>query len=99
MSRAIKIPAFIVVLLLLMGPFFSIMAIGGNNMQGYSIKVKISNCKDTLLYLNHYFERDIINDDTARRNPDGSFIFKGKHELDQGLYYISSGSKKRYFDF
>ena len=99
MSRAIKIPAFKVLLLLLLRPFFSIMAIGGNNMQGYSIKVKMSNCKDTLLYLNHYFERDIINDDTARRNPDGSFIFKGKHELDQGLYYISSGSKKRYFDF
>jgi len=97
--RKFKIPTFKVLLLLLLGPFFSIMAIGGNNMQGYSIKVKISDCKDTLLYLNHYFERGIINDDTARRNPDGYFIFEGKTKLDEGLYYISSDSKKRYIDF
>jgi thiol-disulfide isomerase/thioredoxin len=87
---------WLLVLLLLL---FTSHILAGKFITGYSIKVKITSCSDTLLYLNHYFERDIINDDSARRNLEGYFIFEGKNKLDEGLYYISSGSKKRYFDF
>lgn len=99
MSIEKKIPSFKVLFLILLLPFFTIRVIAGNDRQGYSVKVKITNCSDSLLYLNHYSGQDILSDDTARRDTDGYFAFKGKAKLDQGLYYFSSDSKNRYFDF
>ena len=86
-------------LLVIWMALFSSQVLAGNDTIGYLIKVKITNCTDAQLYLNHYSGIDISNDDTARRSPDGYFIFDGKTKLDEGLYYISSDSKKRYFDF
>jgi thiol-disulfide isomerase/thioredoxin len=86
-------------LLILLFPLFVSLVRAGNNMEGYSIRVKITNCTDSLLYLNHYSGKDIINDDTARMNATGYYNFEGKNNLDEGLYYISSDVKKRYFDF
>jgi peroxiredoxin len=90
---------FRVLLLILFTTLLSLPVIAGNDVTGYSIKVKITNCTDTLLYLNHYSGEDIINDDTAFQNKEGYFIFSGKNNLEEGLYFISSNSKKRFFDF
>ncbi len=68
-------------------------------LQGYIINLRIKNCSDTVLYLNHYAGDDISNDDTARLNSSGDFVFEGKNKLDQGLYFVSSDAKKKYFDF
>lgn len=86
-------------LLVIWMALFSSQVLAGNDTIGYLIKIKITNCTDAQLYLNHYSGIEISNDDTARRSPDGYFIFDGKTKLDEGLYYISSDSKKRYFDF
>ena len=73
--------------------------VAGTFQAGYMITVRILNCTDTLFYLNHYSGNDVVNDDTARRNPSGYFIFKGNDNLDEGMYFISSNLKNRYFDF
>jgi len=85
-------------LLFLFLPFYSNPVIG-MDLPGHLITVKINNCKDTLFYLNHYSGKDIINDDTAKRNKGGTIIFSGPDTLDIGMYFISSNVKSRYFDF
>jgi thiol-disulfide isomerase/thioredoxin len=71
----------------------------GIELKGYTINIRIKNCTDSVLFLNHYAGNDISNDDTARINSSGNFIFEGKNNLDQGLYFVSTDNKKKYFDF
>lgn len=66
--------------------------------KGYKITVKLSNSKDTCLYLAHYYGNKQYLDDTAYLGKKGVFEFDGIEKLPEGMYIIAGQSKSRYFD-
>jgi thiol-disulfide isomerase/thioredoxin len=73
----------------------SLSSFAGN---GYAIKVKIKDLKDsTCLLANYYGDKQYIQD-TAKADKNGLFVFDGKKKLDPGMYMLVL-SKKKLFDF
>jgi thiol-disulfide isomerase/thioredoxin len=67
--------------------------------QGYDIKVNFKGCQDTMVYLVKYlFDQQYVAD-TAKRVKNGNIQFRGKKDLDRGVYTLVSQSKTIYFDF
>lgn len=70
-----------------------------NAQNGYEIKINFKNCKDTMAFLAFYqFDKSYIAD-TCKKIVKGNIVFKGKKNLDKGVYYLVSQDKARYFDF
>lgn len=66
---------------------------------GHEIKINFKNCKDTIAYLAYYqFDKSYIAD-TCKKVVKGNIVFKGKNNLERGVYYLVSQEKARYFDF
>lgn len=66
---------------------------------GYDIKLNFKGCKDTMMYLVKYtFDQQYIAD-TCKKIKNGLVQFKGKKELDKGVYTLVSQEKSIYFDF
>lgn len=66
---------------------------------GYDIKVNFKGCKDTMVYLVKYtFDQQYIAD-TCKKIKNGMIQFKGKKDLDKGVYVLVSEGKATYFDF
>jgi thiol-disulfide isomerase/thioredoxin len=66
---------------------------------GYDIKVNFKGCKDTMVYLVKYtFDQQYISD-TCKNVKNGNIRFKGKTDLDKGVYVLVSEGKSTYFDF
>ena len=66
---------------------------------GHEIKINFKNCKDTIVYLAFYqFDKSYLAD-TCKKVTKGNILFKGKNNLDKGVYYLVSQDKARYFDF
>jgi thiol-disulfide isomerase/thioredoxin len=67
--------------------------------QAYDIKINFKGCKDTMAYLVKYiFDQQYIAD-TCKKIKNGVIEFKGKKELDKGVYTLVSDAKSIYFDF
>lgn len=66
--------------------------------EGYSIKVKINNTKDTMLLLANYYGEKQYLIDTAFVNKKGLFVFEKKKPLEGGIYLIVT-QDKNYFEF
>jgi alkyl hydroperoxide reductase subunit AhpC len=77
-----------------------LLSVSGIKAQsGYEIKINFKNCKDTMAYLAFYqFDKSYIAD-TCKKIVKGNIVFKGKKNLDKGVYYLVSQEKARYFDF
>ncbi|MCC6370434.1 MAG: DUF5106 domain-containing protein [Bacteroidia bacterium] len=66
---------------------------------GYDIKINFKGCKDTMVYLVKYtFDQQYISD-TCKMVKNGQIQFKGKSDLDKGVYTLVSEGKSVYFDF
>ncbi len=65
----------------------------------YDIKFNIKNCPDTTVYLVRYFFDKQYITDTCRKVKNGVVRFKGKKELDKGVYTLVNQDKATYFDF
>jgi len=66
---------------------------------GYDIKINFKGCKDTMAYLVKYtFDQQYISD-TCLKIKNGLIQFKGKNDLDKGVYTLVSQGKSIYFDF
>ncbi len=66
---------------------------------GYEIKINFKGCKDTMAYLVKYtFDQQYIAD-TCKVIKNGLIIFKGKKDLDKGVYTLVSEGKSIYYDF
>ncbi|MGZ4037544.1 MAG: DUF4369 domain-containing protein, partial [Bacteroidia bacterium] len=66
---------------------------------GYEIKMNIKNLTDDTVYLAKYtFDKQLIVD-TCKKVTNGAIVFKGKKELDKGVYFLVGKQKIRYFDF
>jgi thiol-disulfide isomerase/thioredoxin len=64
---------------------------------GYKLKIKINNLKETQVILGHHFANNLLPDDTAKLNSKGIGEFVGKQKLKQGMYFIFLPTKS-YFD-
>jgi hypothetical protein len=81
--------------------FLLALLIGGlaHSQTGFDIKINIKGAKDSVLYLAKYtFDRHLIVD-TCKKLVKGNAVFKGKKDLDKGVYFLVSQDKVRYFDF
>lgn len=65
----------------------------------YDIKVNIKGCKDTIVYLAKYVFDQTYIADTCKKLKNGAIEFKGKSELDKGVYILVSQEKAPYFEF
>lgn len=65
--------------------------------QGYEIRVKFSNLKDTVLFLGLHYGNNKYIKDTVRIDKKGVAVFKGKTPLAPGIYLIITPSKN-YFE-
>lgn len=71
--------------------------------QGYEIKINIKNFPDSVAYLaKHMFGKQYIVD-TCKTAYKGTIVFKGKKELEKGMYFLASldkeGKTLHRFDF
>lgn len=66
--------------------------------QGYDIRINIKGAKDTMAYLVKYIWDQKYIVDTCKKVKNGQMIFKGKEELDKGVYVLVSEGKSIYFD-
>lgn len=65
---------------------------------GYDIKINFKGCTDTMVYLVKYtFDQQYISD-TCKKIKNGQIVFKGKKDLDKGVYTLVSQGKSIYFD-
>ncbi len=61
------------------------------------IEIKINQLKDTTLILGHYFNKQMLVDDTVQINSSGVAVFEGEKPLPGGIYVVYLPDK-RYFD-
>lgn len=66
--------------------------------QGYDIRINIKGAKDTTAYLVKYIWDQKYIVDTCKKVKNGQMFFKGKEELDKGVYVLVSEGKSIYFD-
>lgn len=65
----------------------------------HEITIEIEGLKDTLVYLTiQEFENNLIKD-TCKTVKNGKIVFKGKKNLETGIFALISQDKKKYFDF
>jgi hypothetical protein len=77
--------------------FFGLMTIRAQT--GHEITINLKNCKDTVAYLAFYQFDKLYISDTCKKVVNGNIVFKGKKNLDKGVYFLLSQSKGNYFDF
>lgn len=66
---------------------------------GYDIRINFKGCKDTMAYLVKYTWDQQFITDTCKNVKNGVVVFKGKKNIDKGVYTFVSQSKSIYFDF
>lgn len=66
--------------------------------QGYDIKFNMKGNKDTMMYLVKYVWDQQYIVDTCKKIKNGQVQFKGKTDLDKGVYTLVSQGKAIYFD-
>lgn len=85
--------------LLLSLAMLSVLTSINAQVTGHEIKINFKNCKDTMVFLAYYqFDKSYIAD-TCKKITKGNIVFKGKNNLEKGVYYLVSQEKARYFDF
>jgi len=77
--------------------FFVLMS--AQAQTGHEIKINLKNCKDTIAYLAFYQFDKLYISDTCKKVVNGTIVFKGKKNLDKGVYFLLSQEKGNYFDF
>lgn len=72
--------------------------IANSSAQGYDIKINLKGCPDTAMYLVKYqFDQQFLVD-TSKNIKNGAIQFKGKKQLDKGMYALVSTGMVRHFD-
>lgn len=74
----------------------SICLVAQNN---YEIKVNFKGSPDTTYYLAKYYFGQTFIVDSAKHVKNGMGAFKGKENLDRGVYVIANQKRERYIDF
>ncbi len=80
---------------------FGLLSLAGKAKDGYNIKVKINDLKDSMVYLVHYYGKSqvVYKTDSVKLNGKGEANFKGSQKLLGGIYLLLPESKNNYFEF
>ncbi|MBK6521884.1 MAG: AhpC/TSA family protein [Sphingobacteriaceae bacterium] len=78
--------------------FISILCSLSFAQSGYDIRFNMKGNKDTIMYLVKYVWDQQYIADTCKNIKNGQVVFKGKEDLDKGVYVLVSQSKSIYFD-
>ncbi|MCE3228092.1 MAG: hypothetical protein K0S32_2643 [Bacteroidetes bacterium] len=78
--------------------FFLLFSVFSKAQSGYDIKVNLKGCKDTVMYLVKYQWDQKYIADTCKKVKNGLAQFKGKKELERGVYVLVSQGMGIYFD-
>jgi thiol-disulfide isomerase/thioredoxin len=65
---------------------------------GYDIRFNMKGNKDTIMYLVKYVWDQQYITDTCKNIKNGMVVFKGKEDLEKGVYVLVSEAKSIYFD-
>lgn len=79
--------------------FLLVATFANAHAQGYDIRINLKGSKDTIAYLVKYTWDQQYISDTAKNVKNGVIRFKGKTDLDKGVYMLVSQDRARYFDF
>jgi len=69
---------------------------------GYKIQVKLSDRKDTMVYLAHYYAKNfpvVYKSDSAKLDKNGNAVFEKNEKIVGGIYMILPADQKSYFEF
>lgn len=77
---------------------FLLAAATAVSAQEYNIKINLKGAKDTMVYLVKYTWDQQYIEDTCKNVKNGLIVFKGKKNLDKGVYILVSEAKSVYFD-
>lgn len=77
----------------------AIFSFSAKSQTGYDIKINFKGCKDTMVFLVKYTWDQQYLSDTCKNVKNGQIHFKGKKDLDKGVYVLVSQSNSIYFDF
>lgn len=77
----------------------TILSFSSNSQTGYDIKINFKGSKDTMVFLVKYTWDQQYLIDTCKKIKNGQIHFKGKKDLDKGVYVLVSQSNSIYFDF
>ena len=80
------------------GLFSFFILASGMSAQGYDIRINFKDCKDTMVYLVKYRFDQLLIADTCKDIKNGQIQFKGKEDLEKGVYALISEGKSMYFD-
>lgn len=69
------------------------------SQSGYEIKINFKNAPDSTYYLAKYTIDKSFIIDSCKHVKNGVGVFKGKNDLEKGVYILASQGKGRYFDF
>jgi len=78
--------------------YFSILCALSFSQGGYDIRFNMKGNKDTIMYLVKYVWDQQYIADTCKNLKNGQVVFKGKEDLDKGVYVLVSQGKSIYFD-
>jgi thiol-disulfide isomerase/thioredoxin len=78
---------------------FIILSLVSKAQYVYDIKINLKGAKDTVIYLLKYTWDQTYVVDTCKNPKNGNVEFKGKTELEKGIYILVSQDKVPYFEF
>jgi len=80
---------------------FGLLSLAGMAKDGYNVKVKINDMKDSLVYLVHYYGKVsmVYKTDSVKLNNKGEGTFKSQQKLTGGIFLLLPEGKDRYFEF
>ena len=76
-----------------------LIGLGSTKAQGYDIKINMKGLKDSMVYLVKYTWDQQYVVDTCKKIKNGQLQFKGKKELEPGMYILVSQASAVYFEF
>lgn len=60
----------------------------GAGAQTYSFTFRLNGMEDSMLYIGRHYRDEVTLLDSAKRGPDGGYIFRGKQKWSRGIYAL-----------
>ena len=74
-----------------------IFSFSSKAQSGYDIKLNLKGCPDTSVYLVKYYWTSLLIVDSCKKIKNGKIQFKGKTDLDKGVYALVGQNKSSFY--
>ena len=81
---------------------FLLISVASFAKEGYRIQLKLTDKKDSMVYLAHYFGKNfptIYKSDSAKLDKNGNAVFEMKEKIVGGIYIVLPSDRNSYFEF